>query len=144
MRFFNVETKAENWNSERYIEVIDVELFEIDKAIKFCTKKAYTVKIAADIWFFIDCANAITRLQKFQFRTHLMEKLPRNCKELYKIDYKIDIHWISERVKISGNLQEDEPAKERLKKIENQNNFMWFQSLNKRIESDTVEKWNSM
>ena len=39
MQFFNVETKAENWNSDRYIDVIDVELFAIEKAIKFCAIK---------------------------------------------------------------------------------------------------------
>ena len=49
MRFFNVETKAENWNSERYIDVIDAKLFAIEKANKFCTKKAYSIKIALNI-----------------------------------------------------------------------------------------------
>ena len=73
-----------------------------------------------------------------------MEKLHRNCKELYKIGHKIHIHWIPGHAKISGNLQADEQAKKGLKKIENQDNFMSFQYLNKRIESDKVEKWNSM
>ena len=39
VRFFNAETKAENWNSGRYIDVIDAELFAIEKAIEFCAKK---------------------------------------------------------------------------------------------------------
>ena len=73
-----------------------------------------------------------------------MEKLHRNCKELYKIGHKIHIHWIPGHAKISGNLQADEQAKKGLKKIENQDSFMSFQYLNKRIESDKVEKWNSM
>ena len=102
------------------------------------------MKIALDIWIFTDCANAITRLEKFEFRTHLMEKLHRNCKELYEINYKIHIHWISRHAKISKTLQADEQAKKKLKKIENQNNFMLFQYLSKRIKSDKVEKWNSM
>ena len=92
VRFSNADTKAENWNSGRYIDVIDAELFAIDKAIEFCAKKAYSIKIASDIWIFTDCANAITRLEKFEFRTHLMEKLHRNCKELYEIGHKIHIH----------------------------------------------------
>ena len=138
VRFFNVETKAKNWNLKRYIDVIDAKLFAIEKAIKFCGKKAYSTKIASDIWIFIDCANAITRLEKFEFRTHLMEKLHRNCKELYEIDYKIHIHWIPRHVEISGNLQADEQAKKELKKIENQDNFMSFQYLNKRIENNKV------
>ena len=50
------------------------------------------MKIALDIWIFTDCANAITRLEKFEFRTHLMKKLHRNCKEVYEIDHKIYIH----------------------------------------------------
>ena len=60
VRLFNAETKAENWNSGRYIDVIDAELFAIDKAIELCAKKAYSIKIASDIWVFTDCANAIT------------------------------------------------------------------------------------
>ena len=55
-----------------------------------------------------------------------MEKLHRNCKELYEIDHKIYIYWISNHVKISRNLQADEQAKKRLKKSENQDNFMLF------------------
>ena len=140
VRFFNAETKAKNWNSRRYIDVMNVELFAIEKAIEFCVKKAYSIRIASDIWIFTDCANAITRLEKFEFQTHLMEKLHRNCKELYKIGHKIHIHWIPGHAKISGNLQADEQAKKGLKKIENQDNFMSFQYLNKRIESDKVEK----
>ena len=119
VRFFHAETKAENWNSGRYIDVIDAELFAIDKAIEFCAKKAYSIKIASDIWIFTDCANAITRLEEFEFRTHLMEKLHRNCKELYEIGHKIHIHQIPGHAKISGNLQADEQAKKGLKKIEN-------------------------
>ena len=92
IRFFNVETKAENGNSKRYIDVIDAELFAIEKAIEPRAKKAYPTKTASDIWIFTDCANVITRLEKVEFRTHLMEKLHRNCKELPKINYKIDIY----------------------------------------------------
>ena len=98
------------------------------------------MKIASNIWIFIDCANATTRLEKFEFRTYSMKKLHRNCKELYEIDYNIHIHWISRHAKISRNLQVDEQAKKRLKKIENQDNFMSFQYLNKIIENDKVEK----
>ena len=121
-----IRLSAKNENSRKYIDVIDAKLFAIEKAIEFCTKKAYIVKIALDIWIFTDCANAITRLEKFEFRTHLMEKLHRNCKELYKIGHKIHIHWIPGHAKISGNLQADEQAKKGLKKIENQDNFMSF------------------
>ena len=39
MRFFNAETKAKSLNSDRYIDVIDVKLFAIEKAIEFCAKK---------------------------------------------------------------------------------------------------------
>ena len=46
VRFFNAETKAKNWNSGKYIDVIDVKLFAIEKAIEFCAKKAYSIKIA--------------------------------------------------------------------------------------------------
>ena len=41
MQVFNVETKAKNWNSDRYIDVIDAKLFAIEKTIKICAKKAY-------------------------------------------------------------------------------------------------------
>ena len=84
------------------------------------------MKIALDIWIFTDCANAITRLEKFEFRTHLMEKLHRNCKELYKIGHNIYIHWILRHAKISGNLQSGKQAKKGLKKIKNYDNFMSF------------------
>ena len=70
-----------------------------------------------------------------------MKKLHRNCKELYNIDHKIYVHWISRYAKISKNLQANEQAKKELKKIENQD--MSFQYLNKRIKSDKIEKWNS-
>ena len=141
MQFVNVETKAKNWNSERYI---DAKLFAIEKAIKFCAKKVYLVKIATDIWILTNCANAITRLKNFEFRMQLIEKLHRNCKELYEIDHRMLIYWISKHVEISRNLQADEQAKKRQKKIENQDKFMLFQYLSKRIESDKVKKWNSM
>ena len=108
IRFFHVKTKAENWNSKRHIDVINAELFAIEKAIEFCAKKAYSVKITSDISIFTYCANAITRLEKFEFRTHLMEKLHRNCKELYEIDHKIHFHWISKYAIISRDLQADE------------------------------------
>ena len=140
MRFFNAKTKAKNWNSDRYIDVIDAKLFAIDKAIEFCAKKAYSIKIASDIWIFTDCANAITRLEKFEFRTHLIKKLHRNCKELYEMDYKIHAHWISRHAKISNNLQADEQTKKKLKKIENKDNFMSFQYLNKRLKNGKVTK----
>ena len=119
MRFFNAKTKAKNWNSDRYIDVIDVELFAIDKAIEFCAKRAYLIKIASNIWIFIDWANAHTRLKNFEFRTHLMSKMHRNCKKLHKMSYKIYIHWISKYAKISRNLQADEQTKKRFKKIQN-------------------------
>ena len=73
-----------------------------------------------------------------------MKKLHRNCKELYEIDFKIYIHWISRHAKVSRNLQADEQTKKRLKKIENQVNFMSFQYLKQRIKSNKVKKWNSM
>ena len=63
---------------------------------------------------------------------------------LSEIDHKIYIHWILEHVKISRNLQADEQAKKRLKKSENSDNVILFQYLNKRIENDKFEKWNSM
>ena len=135
MRFFNVETKAENWNSKWYIDVIDAKLFAIEKAIEFCTKKAYTVKITSNIWIFTDCANAIIKLENFEFRTHLTKKLHRNCKELYEINHKIHIHWISKYAKISRHLQADEQAKKELKNgksrqfhvisISEQKNWKW-------------------
>ena len=33
MRFFNVEIEATNWNSNKYIDIIDAKLFAIEKAI---------------------------------------------------------------------------------------------------------------
>ena len=117
VRFFNVKTKAKNWNLEGYIDVIHAKLIAIEKAIKLCAKKAYSIKIELDIWTFTDCANTITRLEDFEFRTHLIKKLHRNCKELYGIDQKIHIYWISKHAKISGNLQADEQIKKGLKKI---------------------------
>ena len=115
MQFCN-ETKATNWTSDKYIDVIGAKLFAIEKAIEFCTKKAYLIKIISDIWIFTDCASAITRLEKFEFRTHLLKKLHRNCKELYEINHKIYIHWILKHAKISRNLQVDEQAKKKFKK----------------------------
>ena len=50
------------------------------------------MKIVLDIGIFTDCANAIIRLKKLKYRTHLMQKMHRNCKMLYKIDHKIYIH----------------------------------------------------
>ena len=80
VQFFNVETKAKKWNLGRYIDVIDAELFAIERAIEFCAKKAYSIRLTSNIWILTDCANAITRLEKFEFGTYLMEKLHRNCK----------------------------------------------------------------
>ena len=111
VQFINIETKAKAWNLGRYIDVIDAELFAIEKAFEFCANKVYSIKMASDISIFTDCANAITRLEKFEFRTHLMKKLHRNCKELYEIDHKIHIHWNSKCAKISKNLQADEQIK---------------------------------
>ena len=47
--FFNAKTTVKNWNSGRYIDVIDAELFAIEKAIEFCAKRTHSVKIASDI-----------------------------------------------------------------------------------------------
>ena len=49
IQFFNVETKAKNSNSNRYIDVIDAKLVAIEKAIEFCAKKAYLIKLTSDI-----------------------------------------------------------------------------------------------
>ena len=49
MRFFNVETKAKNFNLNKYIDVIDAKLLAIEKAIEFCAKKAYLIKITSNI-----------------------------------------------------------------------------------------------
>ena len=142
--FFNAEKKAKNWNLDRYIDVIDAKLFAIEKAIESCTNRTQSIKIASDIWIFTDCANAITRLKKFEFRTQIMQKIHKNCKILYELDHKIHIHWISEHANISRNLQADEQAKKRLELIENRDDLMSFQYLNKRIELDKFEKWNVM
>ena len=48
MRFFNVETKAKNWNSSKYIDVIDAKLFAIEKVIEFYAKKVYSIKIVSN------------------------------------------------------------------------------------------------
>ena len=141
VQFFNAETKGKHWNSDKYIDVIDAKLFAIEKAIKFCANKAYSVKITSNIWIFTDCVNVITQLEKLEFWTHLMQKMHRNYKMLYEIDHKIHIHWILKHLKISKNVQIDKQAKKRLKKSENSDNFMSFQYLNKRIENDKFEKW---
>ena len=49
VQFFNTETKSKNWNSDKYIDVIDAKLFTIEKAIEFCANKAYSMKIASNI-----------------------------------------------------------------------------------------------
>ena len=97
IRFFNVETKAKNWNSKRYIDVIDAKLFVIEKAIELCSKKAYSIKIILNIWIFTDCANTITRWEKFEFRTHLIKKTAlklqraiwNRSQNLYSLNFKI-------------------------------------------------------
>ena len=144
LQFFNAETKAKNWNLGKYIDIIDAKLFAIEKAIEFCVNEAYSIKIASDIWIFTDCANAITRLKKFEYRTQLMQKMHKNCKMLYKIDHKIYLHWIWRNVKGSRNLQADEQPKKRLKKSKTFDSVISFQYLNKKIENNKFEKWNSM
>ena len=67
VQFFNAETKAKNWNFGKYIDVIDAKLFAIEKAIKVCANKAYSMKTASDIWIFTNCVNAITRLKNSNF-----------------------------------------------------------------------------
>ena len=70
-----------------------------------------------------------------------MQKIHKNYRILYRINYKIYIHWISRPAKISKNLQIDEQAKKRLKLIENHNNDLKsFQCLNKRFDHDKYEK----
>ena len=49
VRFFNAKTEAKNWNSDKYIDVIDAKLFAIGKGIEFCAKKVYSPKIVSDI-----------------------------------------------------------------------------------------------
>ena len=49
MRFFNVKAKVKNRNLNRYIDLIVAKLFAIEKAIEFCLKQAYSIKIASDI-----------------------------------------------------------------------------------------------
>ena len=90
--YFNAERKAENWNSGKNIDVIDAELFAIEKSIELCANKSFSIKTASDIWIFTDSANAITRLKKLEFRTHVMQKIHKNCKMLYEMNYKIHIH----------------------------------------------------
>ena len=126
VRFFNVKTETKSWNSGKYIDIIDAELFAIEKTIEYCAKNAKFFKIASNIWIFTDSANAITRLQKVENQTHLMQKLQKNCKLLYELDYKIHIHWISKHSKISENVKADEQAKKDLKMNENRDNFMLF------------------
>ena len=67
IRFYNVETKATNWNSDKHIDVIDAKLFAIEKAVKLCANRAYSIKIAIDTWIFTGCASTITRLRKSYF-----------------------------------------------------------------------------
>ena len=116
MRFFNVKTKAINWYSDKHIDIIDAKLFAIETTIEFCAKKAYSIKIVSNIWILTNCVNTITRLKKFEFRTHLMEKLHRNCKELYEIDYKIHIYWIS-KLKTRKNLEKSTSRRTSKKEI---------------------------
>ena len=120
--------------------MIDAELFAIEKAIEECTNKTHSIKIASNIWIFTDCANAITRLKKFEFRTQIMQKIHKNCKMLHELDHKIHIHWIPGHANISRNLQADEQAKKGLELIENRDDLMSIQYLNKRIEHDKFEK----
>ena len=69
-----------------------------------------------------------------------MQKIHKNCKILYELDHKIHIHWIPGHANISENLQADEQAKKGLELIENRDDLMSFQYLNKRIELDNFEK----
>ena len=39
VRFFNVETKAKNWNLVRYIDVIDVKFLQLKKQSNLAQKK---------------------------------------------------------------------------------------------------------
>ena len=73
-----------------------------------------------------------------------MQKIHKNCKILHELDHKIHIHWISKHANISGNLQADKQAKKGLELIENRDDLMSIQYLNKRIEHDKFEKWNVM
>ena len=72
--YFNVEIKAENWNLDKNIDVIDAESFAIEKLIELCANRLLSIKTALNIWIFTDSANAITRLEKLKFRTHVMQK----------------------------------------------------------------------
>ena len=49
MQFYNVKTEAINQSLDKYIDIIDAELFAIEKAIEFYAKKAYSIKIVLDI-----------------------------------------------------------------------------------------------
>ena len=144
VQFFNTETKAKHQNLDKYIDVVDVKLFAIERVIELCANKAYLMKITSNVWIYTNCVNTITRLKKLGYRIHLMQKMHKNCKMSYKIDHKIYLHWILEHVKFSRNVQADKQAKKELKKSEKPDNYMSFQYLNKRIEKHKFEKWNSM
>ena len=69
VQFFNAETKAKNWNLDKYIDIIEAKLFAIAKVIEFCANKVYSMKITSNISIFTNYANAITRLEKFDEKT---------------------------------------------------------------------------
>ena len=92
--YFNVEIKADNWNSSKNIDVIDAKLFAIEKSIELCANRLFLIKTSSNIRICTNFANAITRLKKLEFRTHVMQKIHENCKILYEISHKIYRHWI--------------------------------------------------
>ena len=47
--FFNVKTETKSRNLDKYIDVIDTELFAIEKTIEYCAKNVHFFKITLNI-----------------------------------------------------------------------------------------------
>jgi len=99
--------KAVKWNLGSEIEVADVEVFAISKALFIGLQKPDF----DELYIFVDSQAAIKKLQKNYIQTEKIEKARKVAEALQKLGKKVVIRWTPSHCNIFGNEMADLFAK---------------------------------
>jgi len=141
--YYNSEKIIKKWNLGNSLDIADAELYAIEKSIEVSAKNLEN-RTSKNIWIFTDSQKSIQKLQNFENRTHLVEKIHQNAKYLHNFGHEIHVQWIPGHGKIPGNDLADEHAKLGLNLTRTSDYFSSIRCLEKKIELDKFDLWTNI
>src|SRR6266704_1433977 len=104
---------ATNWNLRPYMEIMDVKLYAVYRALEYLKQQRLEKK---QVYIFIDSQAAIKRLQLNSFTggQELVFKIIQSCSYLASKNISINFYWVPSHLRIYRNKIVDKLAKKGL------------------------------